>query len=106
MRLLAHDDPPTGRSIAAPPRRRIARRYQAGQVPGRSTRHEASAGIDHLRLRWRIELCTDRGDGFAVDQDVGAPRQLGSVELPAPPMLHDFIATDTHLVFFIYDNES
>jgi all-trans-8'-apo-beta-carotenal 15,15'-oxygenase len=33
--------------------------------------------------------------------DVGAPRQLGSVELPAPPMVHDFIATDTHLVFFI-----
>ncbi len=33
--------------------------------------------------------------------DVGAPRRLGSVDLPAPPMIHDFIATDTHLVFFI-----
>ncbi|HEV7554159.1 MAG TPA: carotenoid oxygenase family protein, partial [Kofleriaceae bacterium] len=33
--------------------------------------------------------------------DVGAARQLGAVELPAATMLHDFIATDTHLVFFI-----
>jgi all-trans-8'-apo-beta-carotenal 15,15'-oxygenase len=33
--------------------------------------------------------------------DAGAPRQLGAIELAGPPMLHDFIATDTHLVFFI-----
>jgi all-trans-8'-apo-beta-carotenal 15,15'-oxygenase len=33
--------------------------------------------------------------------DDGPPRQLGSVPLPAAPMLHDFIATDTHLVFFL-----
>ncbi len=33
--------------------------------------------------------------------DVGAARRLGTVELKAPPMLHDFIATDTHLVFFV-----
>ncbi len=33
--------------------------------------------------------------------DVGAMRHLGAVELPGPPMLHDFIATDSHLVFFI-----
>ncbi len=33
--------------------------------------------------------------------DVGPARHLGAVELPGPPMLHDFIATDTHLVFFL-----
>jgi all-trans-8'-apo-beta-carotenal 15,15'-oxygenase len=33
--------------------------------------------------------------------DTGAARQLGAVELKGPPMLHDFIATDTHLVFFV-----
>jgi all-trans-8'-apo-beta-carotenal 15,15'-oxygenase len=33
--------------------------------------------------------------------DVGAARHLGAVDLPGPPMLHDFIATDTHLVFFL-----
>jgi all-trans-8'-apo-beta-carotenal 15,15'-oxygenase len=33
--------------------------------------------------------------------DVGAARHLGAVELPGPPMLHDFIATETHLVFFV-----
>jgi all-trans-8'-apo-beta-carotenal 15,15'-oxygenase len=33
--------------------------------------------------------------------DVGAARHLGAVELPGATMLHDFIATDTHLVFFI-----
>ena len=33
--------------------------------------------------------------------DAGAARHLGAVELAGPPMLHDFIATDTHLVFFI-----
>lgn len=33
--------------------------------------------------------------------DVGAARHLGAIELAGPPMLHDFIATDTHLVFFI-----
>jgi all-trans-8'-apo-beta-carotenal 15,15'-oxygenase len=33
--------------------------------------------------------------------DVGAARHLGAVELRGAPMLHDFIATDTHLVFFV-----
>ncbi|HLL24812.1 MAG TPA: carotenoid oxygenase family protein [Kofleriaceae bacterium] len=33
--------------------------------------------------------------------DVGAARHLHAIELAGPPMLHDFIATDTHLVFFI-----
>lgn len=33
--------------------------------------------------------------------DVGTARHLGAVDLPGPPMLHDFIATDTHLVFFV-----
>lgn len=33
--------------------------------------------------------------------DTGAPRHLAAIELPAAPMLHDFIATDTHLVFFV-----
>lgn len=33
--------------------------------------------------------------------DVGAARHLGSVPLAGPPMLHDFIATDTHLIFFV-----
>jgi all-trans-8'-apo-beta-carotenal 15,15'-oxygenase len=33
--------------------------------------------------------------------DVGAARHLGAIELAGPPMLHDFIATDTHLVFFV-----
>jgi all-trans-8'-apo-beta-carotenal 15,15'-oxygenase len=33
--------------------------------------------------------------------DTGAVRHLGAVELKGPPMLHDFIATDTHLVFFV-----
>jgi len=33
--------------------------------------------------------------------DVGPARHLGAVELPGAPMLHDFIATDTHLVFFL-----
>jgi all-trans-8'-apo-beta-carotenal 15,15'-oxygenase len=33
--------------------------------------------------------------------DTGAARHLAAIALPGPPMLHDFIATDTHLVFFI-----
>ena len=33
--------------------------------------------------------------------DAGAARHLGSVDLGIAPMLHDFIATDTHLVFFV-----
>ena len=33
--------------------------------------------------------------------DVGPARHLGAIELPGAPMLHDFIATDTHLVFFV-----
>ncbi|MDB4960400.1 MAG: Lignostilbene-alpha,beta-dioxygenase [Myxococcales bacterium] len=33
--------------------------------------------------------------------DVGSARQLGAIELAGPPMLHDFIATDTHLIFFV-----
>ena len=33
--------------------------------------------------------------------DAGAPRRLHAIELAGPPMLHDFIATDTHLIFFI-----
>ncbi len=33
--------------------------------------------------------------------DTGAARHLGSVPLAGPPMLHDFIATDTHLIFFV-----
>ncbi len=33
--------------------------------------------------------------------DVGPARRLGAVDLPGAPMLHDFIATDTHLVFFL-----
>ena len=33
--------------------------------------------------------------------DRGAARCLGSVPLPAGPLLHDFIATDRHLIFFV-----
>lgn len=33
--------------------------------------------------------------------DAGPARHLGAVALKGPPMLHDFIATDTHLVFFV-----
>jgi all-trans-8'-apo-beta-carotenal 15,15'-oxygenase len=33
--------------------------------------------------------------------DVGAARHLGAIDLPGAVMLHDFIATPTHLVFFI-----
>jgi all-trans-8'-apo-beta-carotenal 15,15'-oxygenase len=33
--------------------------------------------------------------------DHGPARHLGALELLGPPMLHDFIATDTHLVFFV-----
>ena len=33
--------------------------------------------------------------------DAGAARHLGALDLPGPPMIHDFIATDTHLVFFV-----
>lgn len=33
--------------------------------------------------------------------DEGPARHLGAVELAGPPMLHDFIATETHLVFFV-----
>ncbi len=33
--------------------------------------------------------------------DVGAVRELAAVPLPGPTMLHDFIATDRHLVFFV-----
>jgi all-trans-8'-apo-beta-carotenal 15,15'-oxygenase len=33
--------------------------------------------------------------------DAGAARKLGEVTLGGAPMLHDFIATDTHLVFFV-----
>jgi all-trans-8'-apo-beta-carotenal 15,15'-oxygenase len=33
--------------------------------------------------------------------DVGPARELGVIDLPAPVMLHDFIATETHLVWFV-----
>ncbi|MFT3694152.1 MAG: carotenoid oxygenase family protein [Kofleriaceae bacterium] len=33
--------------------------------------------------------------------DHGPARHLAAVELAGPPMLHDFIATETHLVFFV-----
>jgi all-trans-8'-apo-beta-carotenal 15,15'-oxygenase len=33
--------------------------------------------------------------------DTGAPRHLAAIELAGATMLHDFIATETHLVFFV-----
>ncbi len=33
--------------------------------------------------------------------DIGPAKHLGAVELSGAPMLHDFIATDTHLVFIL-----
>jgi all-trans-8'-apo-beta-carotenal 15,15'-oxygenase len=33
--------------------------------------------------------------------DEGAARQLAAIDLPFGPMLHDFIATDEHLIFFV-----
>ncbi|HEX4451226.1 MAG TPA: carotenoid oxygenase family protein [Kofleriaceae bacterium] len=33
--------------------------------------------------------------------DVGAAREIGVVDLPAAVMLHDFIATETHLIWFV-----
>ncbi|MEO8550165.1 MAG: carotenoid oxygenase family protein [Kofleriaceae bacterium] len=33
--------------------------------------------------------------------DEGAARRLATIELAGPPMLHDFIATESHLIFFI-----
>src|SRR5262245_48990092 len=33
--------------------------------------------------------------------DAGPARHLAAIELAGPPMLHDFIATETHLVFFV-----
>jgi all-trans-8'-apo-beta-carotenal 15,15'-oxygenase len=33
--------------------------------------------------------------------DEGAPSRIGEIKLPAAVMLHDFIATENHLVFFV-----
>ena len=33
--------------------------------------------------------------------DAGGAKHLGAIDLAGPPMLHDFIATDTHLIFFV-----
>jgi all-trans-8'-apo-beta-carotenal 15,15'-oxygenase len=33
--------------------------------------------------------------------DAGAARELTAIDLPGPPMLHDFIATATHLIVFL-----
>jgi all-trans-8'-apo-beta-carotenal 15,15'-oxygenase len=33
--------------------------------------------------------------------DEGSPRRLGVIELMGVPMIHDFIATESHLVFFL-----
>jgi all-trans-8'-apo-beta-carotenal 15,15'-oxygenase len=33
--------------------------------------------------------------------DLGPARHLGALSLDGPPMLHDFIATDSHLIFFL-----
>ncbi|HEX8441336.1 carotenoid oxygenase family protein [Archangium sp.] len=33
--------------------------------------------------------------------DTGLARRMGSLPLPGPVMIHDFIATDRHLVFFV-----
>ncbi len=37
---------------------------------------------------------------YALPDD-GPARHLAAIPLAGPPMLHDFIATDTHLVFFV-----
>ncbi|WP_193212137.1 carotenoid oxygenase family protein [Luteolibacter marinus] len=66
--------------FSAHPHRVRSRRadYNFGLVPGRHPR------IELLEFPWQ-----------------GAPRVLGSVPLESHVMLHDFIATDRHLVFFI-----
>ena len=69
-----------GRSFSAHPHRVESRKaiYNFGVEYGRVTK------------LWLYEL-----------PDTGAARKLGEVALAGPPMLHDFIATDTHLVFFV-----
>lgn len=49
-----------------------------------------------LRYTWRGSVI----DLFELP-DVGAARCIGRVKLPGRPMLHDFIATERHLVFFV-----
>jgi len=69
-----------GRAFSAHPHRVASRRttYNFGVDFGRHTR---------LRL-------------YALP-DAGPARELGALDLDGPPMLHDFIATDHHLIFFL-----
>jgi all-trans-8'-apo-beta-carotenal 15,15'-oxygenase len=60
------------------------------RVPAR--RSSYGYGV-HYGRRTRIEL-------YALP-DAGPARHLGTLPLRAPPMLHDFMATERHLVFFV-----
>ncbi len=69
-----------GRAFSAHPHRVESRKaiYNFGVEYGRVTK------------LWMYEL-----------PDAGPARKLGEVALDGAPMLHDFIATETHLVFFV-----
>lgn len=62
--------------------------------PHRVAAHRATYNFG-LRYGRQTEL-----DLFVLP-DVGRARRLATLTLPAPVMLHDFIATETHLVFFV-----
>ena len=40
-------------------------------------------------------------DLYALPDGADKPRYLGAVELPWPSMVHDFVATETHLLFMV-----
>ncbi len=72
-----------------------------GVITGAFSAHPHRVAAHHTLYNFGLEYGrVTRLHVYALP-DAGAAKHLAAVELPGPTMLHDFIATDTHLVFFV-----
>ena len=81
--------------------RTIGETSLGGAIPGAFSAHPHRVASRQAMYNFGVRYGRQtRLDLFELP-DTGKARRLATLELPFGPMLHDFIATDNHLVFFL-----
>ena len=72
-----------------------------GVIAGGFSAHPHRVAARHALYNYGLEYGRTTRLHLYELPDHAPARHLGAIELPGAPMLHDFIATETHLVFFV-----
>lgn len=72
-----------------------------GVIEGAFSAHPHRVAAHHTTYNFGLEYGRVTKLHTYALPDTGPARRVATVPLPGPTMLHDFIATETHLVFFV-----